>query len=84
MGNFSGFGADMSLCATIDHQKQVECGGRDLLHLSTRRIETYHARSMQKQQLEDLVALVKFAIGHGSRSMSARLSSRSFYREFPT
>ncbi|HWZ72109.1 MAG TPA: PAS domain-containing protein [Casimicrobiaceae bacterium] len=37
----------------------------DLLHLSPRTVETYRARLMQKLQLEDLVALVKFAIRHG-------------------
>jgi len=37
----------------------------ELLHLSPRTVETYRARLMEKLQLEDLVALVKFAIRHG-------------------
>jgi PAS domain S-box-containing protein len=37
----------------------------ELLHLSPRTVETYRARMMDKLQLEDLVALVKFAIRHG-------------------
>jgi PAS domain S-box-containing protein len=37
----------------------------DLLHLSPRTVETYRARLMEKLQLADLVALVKFAIRHG-------------------
>ena len=40
-----------------------------LLHLSPRTIETYRARLMQKLQLEDLVALVKFAIRNGMSSV---------------
>jgi PAS domain S-box-containing protein len=36
-----------------------------LLHLSPRTVETYRARLMQKLQLKDLVALVKFAIRNG-------------------
>ena len=48
-------------------------------------VETYRARLMQKLQLEDLVALVKFAIRNGMSSVDLRAaSSRSFYREFPT
>jgi PAS domain S-box-containing protein len=41
----------------------------DLLHLSPRTVETYRARLMQKLQLEDLVALVKFAIRNGMSSV---------------
>ena len=37
----------------------------ELLRLSPRTVETYRARMMEKLQLEDLVALVKFAIRHG-------------------
>jgi PAS domain S-box-containing protein len=40
-----------------------------LLHLSPRTVETYRARLMQKLQLDDLVALVKFAIRHGLTSV---------------
>jgi DNA-binding NarL/FixJ family response regulator len=40
-----------------------------LLDLSPRTIETYRARLMQKLQLEDLVALVKFAIRNGMSSV---------------
>jgi PAS domain S-box-containing protein len=41
----------------------------ELLHLSPRTVETYRARLMQKLQLEDLVALVKFAIRNGISSV---------------
>jgi PAS domain S-box-containing protein len=41
----------------------------DLLHLSPRTVETYRARLMQKLQLPDLVALVKFAIRNGMSSV---------------
>jgi PAS domain S-box-containing protein len=41
----------------------------DLLHLSPRTVETYRARLMQKLQIEDLVALVKFAIRNGMSSV---------------
>ena len=41
----------------------------DRLHLSPRTVETYRARLMQKLQLEDLVALVKFAIRNGMSSV---------------
>jgi DNA-binding NarL/FixJ family response regulator len=41
----------------------------ELLHLSPRTIETYRARLMQKLQLDDLVALVKFAIRNGVTSV---------------
>ena len=41
----------------------------DLLHLSPRTVETYRARLMQKLQLQDLVALVKFAIRNGMSSV---------------
>ena len=41
----------------------------ELLHLSPRTVETYRARLMQKLQLEDLVALVKFAIRNGMSSV---------------
>lgn len=41
----------------------------DLLHLSPRTVETYRARLMQRLQLEDLVALVKFAIRNGMSSV---------------
>jgi len=41
----------------------------DLLHLSPRTVETYRARLMQKLQLQDLVALVKFAIRNGMGSV---------------
>ena len=40
-----------------------------LLHLSPRTIETYRARLMQKLQLKNLVALVKFAIRNGMSSV---------------
>lgn len=40
-----------------------------LLHFSPRTVETYRARLMQKLQLEDLVALVKFAIRNGMSSV---------------
>src|SRR6266446_6400436 len=41
----------------------------DLLHLSPRTVETYRARLMQKLKLQDLVALVKFAIRNGMSSV---------------
>jgi DNA-binding NarL/FixJ family response regulator len=41
----------------------------ELLHLSPRTVETYRARLMQKLLLEDLAALVKFAIRHGMTSV---------------
>jgi DNA-binding NarL/FixJ family response regulator len=41
----------------------------ELLHLSPRTVETYRGRLMQKLQVEDLVALVKFAIRHGVASV---------------
>jgi DNA-binding NarL/FixJ family response regulator len=41
----------------------------DRLHLSPRTVETYRARLMQKLRLEDLVALVKFAIRNGMSSV---------------
>jgi PAS domain S-box-containing protein len=41
----------------------------ELLRLSPRTVETYRARLMQKLQLEDLVALVKFAIRNGMSSV---------------
>ena len=41
----------------------------ELLHFSPRTVETYRARLMQKLQLEDLVALVKFAIRNGMSSL---------------
>jgi DNA-binding NarL/FixJ family response regulator len=40
-----------------------------LLHLSPRTVETYRSRIMQKLQLADLPALVKFAIRHGVTSL---------------
>jgi PAS domain S-box-containing protein len=40
-----------------------------LLHLSPRTVETYRARLMEKLHLEDLVALVKFAIRNGMSSV---------------
>jgi DNA-binding NarL/FixJ family response regulator len=40
-----------------------------LLHLSPRTVETYRSRVMQKLQLTDLPALVKFAIRHGVTSL---------------
>lgn len=40
-----------------------------LLHLSPRTVETYRGRIMQKLQLADLPALVKFAIRHGVTSL---------------
>jgi PAS domain S-box-containing protein len=39
------------------------------MHLSPRTVETYRARLMEKLQLEDLVALVKFAIRNGMSSV---------------
>jgi PAS domain S-box-containing protein len=41
----------------------------ELLHFSPRTVETYRARLMQKLQIEDLVALVKFAIRNGMSSV---------------
>jgi PAS domain S-box-containing protein len=41
----------------------------ELMHLSPRTVETYRARLMEKLQLEDLVALVKFAIRNGMSSI---------------
>jgi PAS domain S-box-containing protein len=41
----------------------------EVLHFSPRTVETYRARLMQKLQLEDLVALVKFAIRNGMSSV---------------
>ena len=35
------------------------------MHLSPRTVETYRARVIEKLQLKDVVALVKFAIGNG-------------------
>ncbi|HEV3017605.1 MAG TPA: PAS domain-containing protein [Burkholderiaceae bacterium] len=40
-----------------------------LMHLSPRTVETYRSRLMEKLQLEDLVALVKFAIRNGMSSI---------------
>ena len=40
-----------------------------LMHLSPRTVETYRSRLMEKLQLEDLVALVKFAIRNGMSSV---------------
>ena len=39
------------------------------LHLSPRTVETYRARLMEKLQLDNLAALVKFAIRHGLTSI---------------
>jgi DNA-binding NarL/FixJ family response regulator len=39
------------------------------LHLSPRTVETYRSRIMQRLQLADLPALVKFAIRHGLTSL---------------
>jgi DNA-binding CsgD family transcriptional regulator len=39
------------------------------LGLSPRTVETYRARLMDKLQLEDLPALVKYAIRHGVTSV---------------
>jgi PAS domain S-box-containing protein len=50
-----------------DGKSNAEVGR--LLHLSPRTVETYRSRLMQKLQLEDLVALVKFAIRHGLTSV---------------
>jgi DNA-binding NarL/FixJ family response regulator len=50
-----------------DGKSNAEVG--TLLHLSPRTVETYRSRLMQKLQLEDLVALVKFAIRHGLTSV---------------
>lgn len=50
----------------------------ELLHLSPRTVETYRARLMQKLQLEDLVALVKFAIRHGLTSVDYYLAAPPF------
>jgi PAS domain S-box-containing protein len=41
----------------------------ELMHLSPRTVETYRSRLMEKLQLEDLVALVKFAIRNGMTSV---------------
>jgi PAS domain S-box-containing protein len=41
----------------------------ELMHLSPRTVETYRSRLMEKLQLEDLVALVKFAIRNGLSSV---------------
>ena len=41
----------------------------ELLNLSPRTVETYRARLMQKLQVDDLAALVKFAIRHGITSL---------------
>jgi PAS domain S-box-containing protein len=41
----------------------------ELMHLSPRTVETYRSRLMEKLQLEDLVALVKFAIRNGMSSV---------------
>jgi PAS domain S-box-containing protein len=41
----------------------------DLLRLSPRTVETYRARVMEKLRLDDLVALVKFAIRNGMSSV---------------
>jgi DNA-binding NarL/FixJ family response regulator len=40
-----------------------------VLHLSPRSVETYRARMMEKLGIEDLPALVKFAIRHGITSL---------------
>jgi DNA-binding NarL/FixJ family response regulator len=50
-----------------DGKSNAETGR--LLHLSPRTIETYRGRIMQKLQLADLPALVKFAIRHGVTSL---------------
>jgi DNA-binding NarL/FixJ family response regulator len=39
------------------------------LHLSPRTVETYRSRFMQKLDLNDLTALIKFAIQHGLTSL---------------
>jgi len=39
------------------------------MHLSPRTVETYRSRLMDKLELEDLVALVKFAIRNGMSSI---------------
>jgi PAS domain S-box-containing protein len=41
----------------------------ELTHLSPRTVETYRSRLMEKLQLHDLVALVKFAIRNGMSSV---------------
>ncbi len=41
----------------------------ELMHLSPRTVETYRARMMEKLHLEDLAALVKFAIRNGMSSV---------------
>ena len=41
----------------------------ELMHLSPRTVETYRSRLMEKLQLEDVVALVKFAIRNGMSSI---------------
>jgi DNA-binding NarL/FixJ family response regulator len=41
----------------------------ELMHLSPRTVETYRSRLMEKLRLEDLVALVKFAIRNGMSSV---------------
>jgi PAS domain S-box-containing protein len=41
----------------------------ELMHLSPRTVETYRSRLMEKLQLDDLVALVKFAIRNGMSSV---------------
>jgi PAS domain S-box-containing protein len=46
-----------------DGRSNAECA--ELLRLSPRTVETYRARLMEKLKLEDVVALVKFAIRHG-------------------
>jgi DNA-binding NarL/FixJ family response regulator len=41
----------------------------EALHLSPRTVEAYRARLMQKLHLDDVTALVKFAIRHGLASV---------------
>jgi PAS domain S-box-containing protein len=50
-----------------DGMSNAEVG--ELMHLSPRTVETYRARLMEKLHLEDLAALVKFAIRNGMSSV---------------
>ena len=47
----------------VDGRTSAEAG--ELLNLSPKSVETYRSRLMAKLRLEDLPALVKFAIRHG-------------------
>ena len=50
-----------------DGHSSAEIG--KMLHLSPKTVDSYRSRLMQKLQLSDLAALIKFAIQHGLTSL---------------